>query len=217
MNELTNQKIAALRVDYCLKAFDESEVLENPMLQFEHWIKEAIEAEVNEPNAMTIATVNPNGTPSARVVLLKGFTQNGFTFFTNYDSHKGQQLIGNPNIAVVFCWLELQRQVRIEGTVTKLSNQENDEYFYSRPLDSQIGALASPQSKIIPSRMVLEQNFEKVKNNLSNQKIMRPENWGGFFINPNKVEFWQGRSSRLHDRFEFTKDGSNWKHNRLAP
>lgn len=217
MNELTNQKIAALRVDYSLKVFDESQVLDNPILQFKLWMQEAIEAEANEPNAMTIATIKPDGTPSARVVLLKGITETGFTFFTNYDSHKGQQLTGNPNIAVVFCWLELQRQVRIEGTVTKLSDTENDAYFYSRPIGSQIGAIASPQSQIIPNRMVLEQNFETVKNNLSNQKLQRPENWGGFFIEPNLIEFWQGRSSRLHDRFEFKKTANNWKRNRLAP
>ncbi len=217
MNELTNQKIAALRVDYSLKVFDESQVLDNPILQFKLWMQEAIEAEANEPNAMTIATIKPDGTPSARVVLLKGITETGFTFFTNYDSHKGQQLTGNPNIAVVFCWLELQRQVRIEGTVTKLSDTENDAYFYSRPIGSQIGAIASPQSQIIPNRMVLEQNFETVKNNLPNQKLQRPENWGGFFIEPNLIEFWQGRSSRLHDRFEFKKTANSWKRNRLAP
>ncbi len=217
MNELTNKKISALRVDYSLKEFDETHVLSDPIKQFSVWFKEALEANVNEPNAMTIATVKPDNTPSARVVLLKGYSELGFSFFTNYNSHKGQQLIQNPNVALVFCWLELQRQVRIEGKVSKLSKQENDEYFYSRPLGSQIGAIASPQSQIIAGRHVLEQNYSVVESELHEKEPERPEHWGGFVVEPTLIEFWQGRSSRLHDRFEFTKFDNGWKHNRLAP
>jgi pyridoxamine 5'-phosphate oxidase len=217
MNELSNNKIAALRVDYSLKEFDETHVLADPLKQFSVWFKEALEANVNEPNAMTLATVKPDNTPSARVVLLKGFSELGFSFFTNYNSHKGKQLIQNPNVALVFCWLELQRQVRIEGRVIKLSKQENDEYFYSRPLGSQIGAIASPQSEVIAGRHVLEQNYSVVENELHEKEPERPDHWGGFLVVPTLIEFWQGRSSRLHDRFEFKKTENTWKRERLAP
>jgi pyridoxamine 5'-phosphate oxidase len=217
MNELSNNKIAALRVDYSLKEFDETHVLADPLKQFSVWFKEALEANVNEPNAMTLATVKPDNTPSARIVLLKGFSELGFSFFTNYNSHKGKQLIQNPNVALVFCWLELQRQVRIEGRVIKLSKQENDEYFYSRPLGSQIGAIASPQSEVIAGRHVLEQNYSVVENELHEKEPERPDHWGGFLVIPTLIEFWQGRSSRLHDRFEFKKTENTWKRERLAP
>jgi pyridoxamine 5'-phosphate oxidase len=217
MNELSNNKIAALRVDYSLKEFDETHVLADPLKQFSVWFKEALEANVNEPNAMTLATVKPDNTPSARVVLLKGFSELGFSFFTNYNSHKGKQLIQNPNVALVFCWLELQRQVRIEGRVIKLSKQENDEYFYSRPLGSQIGAIASPQSEVIAGRHILEQNYSVVENELHEKEPERPDHWGGFLVVPTLIEFWQGRSSRLHDRFEFKKTENTWKRERLAP
>jgi pyridoxamine 5'-phosphate oxidase len=217
MNELTNKKIAALRVDYRLKEFDETHVLADPIKQFSAWFQEALEADVNEPNAMTLATVKQDNTPSARVVLLKGFNESGFSFFTNYNSHKGQQIIQNPNVALVFCWLELQRQVRIEGKVSKLSKQESDDYFYSRPLSSQIGAIASPQSTVIEGRHVLEQIYSAVENKLHEKAPERPGHWGGFKVEPTLIEFWQGRSSRLHDRFEFVKSGNGWKYNRLAP
>jgi len=217
MNELTNKKIAALRVDYSLKEFDETHVLADPIKQFSVWFQEALEADVNEPNAMTLATIKQDNTPSARVVLLKGFDESGFSFFTNYNSHKGQQIIYNPNVALVFCWLELQRQVRIEGKVSKLSKQESDDYFYSRPLSSQIGAIASPQSTVIEGRHVLEQIYTAVENKLHDKAPERPEHWGGFKVEPTLIEFWQGRSSRLHDRFEFVRSGNSWKYNRLAP
>ena len=217
MNELSAEKIAAMRVDYSLKVFDETHVLANPIEQFKTWFAEAVNANVNEPNAMTLATVKPNHTPSARIVLLKGFSEKGFTFFTNYDSHKGEQLSLNNHVALVFCWLELQRQVRIEGTVSKLSDKENDEYFYSRPLGSQIGAIASPQSKVIAGRHILEQNYNLVESELHLKEPERPLNWGGYLVEPTLIEFWQGRSSRLHDRFEFIKTGDIWAKNRLAP
>jgi pyridoxamine 5'-phosphate oxidase len=217
MNELTNKKIAALRVDYSLKEFDETHVLADPIKQFSAWFQEALETDVNEPNAMTLATVKQDNTPSARVVLLKGFSESGFSFFTNYNSHKGQQLLHNPNVALVFCWLELQRQVRIEGKVSKLSKEESDDYFYSRPLSSQIGAIASPQSTVIEGRHVLEQIYNAVENKLNEKAPERPEHWGGFKVEPTLIEFWQGRSSRLHDRFEFVRNENGWKYNRLAP
>lgn len=217
MNELSAEKIAAMRVDYSLKVFDETHVLANPIEQFKTWFTEAVNANVNEPNAMTLATVKPNYTPSARIVLLKGFNDTGFSFFTNYDSHKGEQLSLNNNVALVFCWLELQRQVRIEGTVSKLSDKENDEYFYSRPIGSQIGAIASPQSKVIAGRHILEQNYSLVESELHLKEPERPANWGGYIVKPSLIEFWQGRSSRLHDRFEFIKTGNSWTKNRLAP
>lgn len=217
MTELSNKDIAALRVDYSLKTFDETHVLDDPFTQFKVWFKEAMEAEVNEPNAMTLATVKANGTPSARIVLLKGLTQHGFTFFTNYHSHKGEQMAANPHVALVFCWLELHRQVRIEGVIEPLSAKENDEYFYSRPLGSQLGAIASPQSKVLHSRAELEQNYQLVEQEFANREPERPEHWGGYIVKPSLIEFWQGRSNRLHDRFEFTKQGEQWARHRLAP
>lgn len=217
MKELNSAQIAAMRVDYSLKVFDETHVLSNPFEQFSSWFKEAIDAQVNEPNAMTLATVKPNGTPSARIVLLKGFDERGFTFFTNYNSHKGEQLALNTHVAIVFCWLELQRQVRIEGRVSKLTDKENDEYFYSRPLGSQIGAMASPQSQVITGRHILEQNYQLIENELANKEPERPKHWGGYLVKPHLMEFWQGRSSRLHDRFEFVTTENGWQHHRLAP
>lgn len=217
MTELTSEKIAALRVDYAKEKFDESDVLSDPFKQFEFWFKEALSAEVNEPNAMTLATVKPDGTPSARIVLLKGFSEKGFTFFTNYNSHKGQQLSANGHVALVFCWLELHRQVRIEGKVERLSGVENDEYFYSRPIGSQLGAIASPQSSVVENRMVLEQNMERAQKEADLNGIKRPEHWGGYVVVPQTIEFWQGRPSRLHDRFLFEKQEDGWKRSRLAP
>lgn len=216
-NSLTNEELKKLRVDYTLKKFDETDADENPVDQFRVWFKEALDTQVNEPNAMSLATVKKDGTPSARIVLLKGVSEKGFTFFTNYDSHKGEQLHENPNVALVFCWLELQRQVRIEGTVSKLSDQENDEYFYSRPLGSQIGAIVSPQSRIIPGREILEVEFERISKEVQAADIKRPAGWGGYLVKPHLIEFWQGRSSRLHDRLEFKLNEDSWIRNRLAP
>lgn len=214
---IQSNQIANLRVDYSLKSFDEKDLKSDPFEQFAIWMEEAINAEVNEPNAMTLATVKPDGTPSARIVLLKGFDERGFTFFTNYQSAKGQELSKNGNVALVFCWLELQRQVRIEGVATKISPAESDTYFHSRPLGSQIGAHASPQSTLISGREELEKSYSHFKELFSKEPIMRPEHWGGFMVNPHKIEFWQGRSSRLHDRFCFSLCKKNWEAVRLAP
>lgn len=210
--------IADLRVDYALKSFNEEDLLKNPFNQFGVWLQEAIEAKANEPNAMTLATVKTNGAPSARIVLLKGFDENGFVFFTNYESSKGQEMGQNPHVALVFCWLELQRQVRVEGTVTKISAAESDEYFHSRPLGSRIGAHASPQSAQLSGRAELEERYRQLEELFSKEPLMRPEHWGGYRVQPSSIEFWQGRQSRLHDRFKYTlNDDFLWSTVRLAP
>jgi pyridoxamine 5'-phosphate oxidase len=215
---LSNEAIAAIRKDYTLKEFDDSNILANPMDQFKIWFKEAIDAAVNEPNAMSIATIKQDGTPSSRIVLLKGIQDNGFVFYTNYNSHKGKQLAGNKHAALLFFWPELQRQVRIEGTVSKIAESESDAYFASRPIESQIGAHASPQSEVIPGRHVLEENYEKFKLLFDRTPLIRPSHWGGFMVEPKSIEFWQGRASRLHDRFLYTKTQVlQWTHTRLAP
>lgn len=216
MKELS-KSIADLRVDYSLKKFDESDLIKNPMEQFEVWLDEAIQANVNEPNAMTLATVKADGAPSARVVLLKGISENGFVFFTNYESKKGQEILQNSKVCLVFCWLELQRQVRIEGEAIKISAEESDNYFKTRPLGSQIGAHASPQSKQVVSREELERMYASFEELFTKQPIIRPEHWGGFRVKPQQIEFWQGRQNRLHDRFLFTKEENSWAFCRLAP
>jgi pyridoxamine 5'-phosphate oxidase len=210
--------IADIRTDYTLKSFDEKDILTNAFEQFEIWFDEAIKAEVLEPNAMTLATIRPSGFPAARIVLLKGIEANGLEFFTNYHSNKGNDLDHNNKVALVFFWPELQRQVRIVGTAQKMLDEKSDLYFNSRPLGSRIGAHASPQSKVIPSRVLLEESVKKMEALFSEESILRPVNWGGYVVNPISFEFWQGRSSRLHDRFLYTlQTDNNWKIERLAP
>lgn len=210
--------IAAIRTDYRLAALDENMVGDDPLSFFSKWFGEAETAGVEEVNAMTVATVDAAGKPHARIVLLKGLDERGFTFFTNYQSEKGQQLLHNTHIAVVFFWRELERQVRIEGTVRMLTDEENDAYFSSRPEGSKIGAWASPQSREIPGRAALESLVEKYTAAFKDREIPRPENWGGYCIDPVHIEFWQGRSSRLHDRIIFDKStGNNWRRYRIAP
>jgi pyridoxamine 5'-phosphate oxidase len=215
---LDNKALAAIRQEYTLKQFDESHLNLDPMLQFQIWFKEALAAEVMEPNAMSLATVKHDGKPSSRIVLLKGIDPNGFVFYTNYDSNKGKQLIENPEAAILFFWPELQRQVRIEGKIVKNSENDSDEYFFSRPKESQIGAHASPQSKPIPSRAILEENYKKFEGIFSTEPIIRPNHWGGYILMPESFEFWQGRANRLHDRFLFTRTETlKWTFTRLAP
>lgn len=210
--------IADLREDYRLKSLDFTHVTTHPFPQFETWFQEAITAQILEPNAMILATV-ANSKPSARVVLLKGLTTEGFVFFTNYTSRKGVELAENPNAALCFNWLDLQRQVRIEGVVEKISEAESDAYFNSRPFSSRIGAWASPQSQIIPNRSILEENVVKLTQKYENTEgVPRPEHWGGYILLPTLIEFWQGRSSRLHDRIRYEKtDKGDWEMVRLAP
>lgn len=210
--------IADIRKDYKLQTFSEKDAVADPFAQFGKWWKEALHAGVDEVNAMTLATASADGMPDARIVLLKGFDERGFTFFTNYHSVKGQELLENPRGCLVFFWKELERQVRISGLVVLTSEKESDEYFNSRPEGSRIGAWASPQSERIDDRAWLEQNEQKVREEFADGAIGRPPHWGGYRVKPTRIEFWQGRSNRLHDRilYDLQKNGS-WKIGRLAP
>jgi pyridoxamine 5'-phosphate oxidase len=212
-----SQEIRDIRKDYKLKSLLEDDVLPDPLNQFSVWWNEAVNSKIEEVNAMTLATATPNGLPSARIVLLKGFTKEGFMFFTNYLSRKGTELAKNPHSALVFFWKELERQVRIEGTAEKVSDAESEAYFQSRPVGSRIGAWASPQSTPIAGRNIIEQNAEKYRLQFGDVSIPRPPHWGGYIVKPVRIEFWQGRSSRLHDRVVYTKQHEEWKIERLAP
>jgi pyridoxamine-phosphate oxidase len=210
--------IAAIRKDYMLQTLNETDVDINPVNQFSKWWKDAVNSSIDEVNAFTLATATTQGKPSARILLLKGFDENGFIFFTNYTSNKGNQLAHNPEAAMVFFWKELERQVRIEGTAEKVSAEESDVYFLSRPQGSRIGAWASPQSKVIEKRQVIEDNVAKYEKMFGAENIPRPQHWGGYRIKPTMIEFWQGRSNRLHDRIQYCLQKDNtWIIERLAP
>ncbi len=210
--------LAQIRREYTLHSLDEKSIMPNPFRQFEKWFNEALEAKVLEPNAMNLATVSENNRPASRIVLLKGFTEQGFTFFTNYQSSKAKELHVNPYCALTFFWVELERQVRIEGTVERITASESDEYFNTRPRESRIGAWASPQSSVIASRKILEERYKSVEKKFErSETIPRPKQWGGYLAKPFLMEFWQGRSSRLHDRIQYTLMDGAWKINRLAP
>jgi pyridoxamine 5'-phosphate oxidase len=210
--------ISAIRKDYSLQSLHENEVDKNPFLQFDKWWQEAINSEIDEVNAMTLATASADGIPSGRIVLLKGFDEKGFVFFTNYESYKGKQLEENPRACLVFFWKELERQVRITGIVEMVSASESDTYFNSRPESSRIGAWTSPQSRVIESRDWLEAKEKEYTKLYSSQPLKRPPHWGGYRVKPITIEFWQGRPSRLHDRLQYTlQDDGKWKVERLAP
>ena len=209
--------IADIRKDYKLRSFAENEAAANPFEQFTNWFNEAVESNIDEVNAMTLATVNPEGKPSARIVLLKGMTEAGYTFYTNYESHKAKEMAENINVALVFFWKELERQIRIEGIVKKAPEDVSNTYFNSRPEESRIGAWSSPQSAIIPSREILEKNVLDIKEKFEGKEISRPTFWGGYTVEPVLFEFWQGRSNRLHDRIEYVKNETGWIKRRLAP
>lgn len=210
--------IADIRKEYKLQSLTEKEVTADPFLQFGKWWDEAIHSDISEVNAMTLATASNDGVPAARTVLLKGFDERGFVFFSNYNSFKAQQLLENPRACLVFFWKELERQVRITGLVEKTSTEESDEYFNSRPEGSRIGAWASPQSRVIADRQWLEDNEKKFQQSFRNKTIERPEHWGGYRVRPVNMEFWQGRPNRLHDRIQYSlQENGNWQIERLAP
>ena len=211
-------EIASIRKDYQLKTLDIVDVENDPLKQFNIWFEEAVASKVNEPNAMVLSTVKENGRPAARVVLLKGTDQSGFSFFTNYESDKGHQLLQFPFASLTFFWPELERQVRVEGKVKKLSELESNNYFSIRPRNSRIGAYASPQSKVVPGREFLEDSFRENMSKFEGMEVERPSYWGGYSLNPDYFEFWQGRPSRLHDRISYhLLIGQDWDIKRLAP
>lgn len=210
--------IASIRRDYQLRSLSENDVASHPIKQFSIWWDEAIASEIDEVNAMTLSTVRADGSPSSRIVLLKGYDENGFVFYTNYESNKGQQITHNPSVALLFFWKELERQVRIQGTCQRVTAEESDVYFHSRPVGSQLGAWASPQSQRIAGRELLESRAAELKIQYQDIAIPRPPHWGGFRIVPSEVEFWQGRSNRLHDRIVYANHAADaWKIERLAP
>lgn len=213
-----NQHISQLREDFMKGELSENNLNKTPDLQFEQWMKDAIDAKVNEVPACNLATVDKNNKPSARIIYLREFSNNEFYFYTNYDSRKGQQIAENPNVCLTFFWPELERQIRIEGVITqKAEAEKSDAYFNARPQDSKIGAWSSPQSRVLNNREELNTFIEGNKTKFNNQEIPRPEFWGGYVIKANYYEFWQGRKNRLHDRIAFTLENGNWKIERLAP
>ncbi|HRN55896.1 MAG TPA: pyridoxamine 5'-phosphate oxidase [Agriterribacter sp.] len=215
---IMKSEIAGIRHNYAKQVLLESDADSNPVRQFDKWWQEAVHAEIDEVNAMTLATASPDGIPSARIVLLKDFSEKGFMFFTNYESFKAQQLAHNPKACLVFFWKELERQVRITGLVNRSDPAESDAYFNSRPEDSRIGAFTSPQSRVIESRSWIDEQFEKNRQLLSGQPVPRPDYWGGYIVRPVIIEFWQGRPGRLYDRLQYTLQNNNgWKIERLAP
>jgi pyridoxamine 5'-phosphate oxidase len=206
-----------LRRDYARKGLHENDLHADPIKQFHSWLQEALVSEVPEPYAMTLATCTPDGWPSARIVLLRGLDDRGFTFFTNYEGRKSRELEANPRAALVFSWTELERQVRIEGTVARATAEESDAYFRNRPRGSQLGSWASQQSEVIAGREVLEQRMAELEQQYAGQDVPRSPLWGGYRVTPAVLEFWQGRPNRLHDRFRYRRSDAGWCIERLAP
>lgn len=209
--------LADLRKDYSLAGLTEKDLARDPFRQFEKWFQEAEAAKIAEPNAMTLATAGRDGRPSARTVLLKGLDGRGFVFFSNYESRKGRELEANAHATLLFPWVALERQVIVEGTVTKVAREESEAYFHSRPRASQLAAWVSQQSSIIPGRAVLEDAMKALEKKYAGQDVPLPANWGGWRLSPETVEFWQGRRSRLHDRLRYRREKDGWTIERLAP
>lgn len=213
-----NPLIADLRKEYSSKNLVETEIELNPIDQFQKWWSDAVESQIDEVNAMTLATASNDGMPAARIMLLKGFDKNGFVFFTNYKSYKAMHLDENPKACLVFFWKELERQVRITGLVKRITEKESDEYFLSRPAGSQVGAWTSNQSQVIESRQWLEDRYLQLTEEFKHRELRRPPHWGGYIVTPVIIEFWQGRPSRLHDRIQYSlEEAGNWKIERLSP
>ena len=211
-------RIADLRKEYMKETLSEHDVDRDPFQQFGKWWTEILETSAEEANAMTLATATPEGLPTARIVLLKGYDRNGFVFFTNYESRKGKELLENPHACLLFFWGVLERQVRIEGICEKVSEEDSDNYFHSRPEGSRIGAWVSPQSQVIAGREVLDEKLNAISAQYADGQVPRPPHWGGYVVVPRVIEFWQGRPSRLHDRIRYSLDaGGNWRIERLAP
>jgi pyridoxamine 5'-phosphate oxidase len=209
--------ISEIRKTYRAGELDERDVLSHPVEQFKLWLQQAVDAEMLEPTAMTLATADKAGRPSARTVLLKNVDEQGFVFYTNYESRKANDMAANPQAALLFFWDKLERQVRVEGTITKVSTQQSEAYFKSRPHGSQLGAWVSQQSSVIESREVLEEKMRELENKFSEGNVPLPEFWGGYVLQPESIEFWQGRPSRLHDRLKYSKISNGWKIERLSP
>lgn len=210
-------KLADIRRDYGVLGLDEEYVVADPITQFQNWFDEVLRVNNSDPTAMVLSTTDKQGYPDSRVVLLKGLDACGFVFYSNYNSTKAQQLLINPQAALNFYWPELSRQVRVRGQVIKTSNEQSNEYFSSRPLNSQLSAIISPQSQQIPSRAYLDEQLTALISRQANDAVSRPEYWGGFVLQPAEIEFWQGRDNRLHDRICYVKHGEEWTHHRLAP
>lgn len=210
--------IADLRREYAQRALTEDAAAANPLHQFGQWFEEAVRANLLDANAMTLATIGLDGAPAARIVLLKGFDEDGFVFFTNYESAKGRELTATPLASLLFFWVELERQVRVTGAVSRVTADESSAYFATRPVDSQIGAWASQQSAPVPDRAALEARFEETRQRYEGVAVPRPPHWGGFRLAPARIEFWQGRRGRLHDRLLYTRSDDNaWSRTRLSP
>jgi len=209
--------LADMRKDYSLAGLLEKDLAKNPFRQFEQWFQEAEAAKIPEPNAMTLATVGRDGRPSARSVLLKGVDGRGFVFYTNFESRKGRELDANPRATLLFPWITMERQVVVEGAVTRVSREEAEAYFHSRPRASQLGAWASPQSTVVAGRAVIDESYRVIEKKYEGREVPLPPNWGGFRLAPETVEFWQGRRSRLHDRLRYRREAGDWAVERLAP